>query len=102
MSPIQLEEDDVMVSFDVTALFPSVPVDRSLEVVQDLLEKDNTLTDRTNISISHIIELLESCLRLTYFIYDRQIYSQVEGTAMGSPVSPIVANILIIIIYSFV
>ncbi len=102
MSPIQLEEDDVMVSFDVTALFPSVPVDRSLEVVQDLLEKDNTLTDRTNISISHIIELLESCLRLTYFIYDGQIYSQVEGTAMGSPVSPIVANILIIIIYSFV
>ncbi len=82
-----------MVSFDVTAFFTSVPVDRNLEVVQDLLEKDNMLTDRTNITISHIIELLESCLRLTYFFYNGQIYSQVEGTAMGFPVSPIVANI---------
>ncbi len=40
-----------------------------------------------------MIKLLEFCLQSTYFMFDGQIYSQVEGAAMGSPVSPIVANI---------
>ena len=40
-----------------------------------------------------IRDLLEICLKTTYFLYDGQIYSQVEGAAMGSPVSPIVANL---------
>ena len=43
--------------------------------------------------MGHVIKLLELCLRSTYFTFDGQIYSQVEGAAMGSPVSPIVANI---------
>ncbi len=30
---------------------------------------------------------------VTYFIFDEKIYSQVEGTAMGSPVNPIVASL---------
>ncbi len=46
-----------------------------------------------SLSVGHMIKLLELCLRSTYFMFDGQIYSQVEGAAMGSPVSPIVANI---------
>ena len=41
---------------------------------------------------SDIILLLEFCLKNTYFTYQDQFYEQVEGAAMGSPVSPIVAN----------
>ena len=37
--------------------------------------------------------LLAVCLQTTYFIFEGVIYSQVEGAAMGSPVSPIMANI---------
>ena len=32
-------------------------------------------------------------MKTTYFQYDGVLYSQVEGAAMGSPVSPIVANL---------
>ena len=40
-----------------------------------------------------IILLLEFCLKNTYFSFQGQFYEQVEGAAMGSPVSPIVANL---------
>ena len=33
------------------------------------------------------------CLKNTYFSFQDQFYEQVEGAAMGSPVSPIVANL---------
>ena len=32
------------------------------------------------------------CLNTKYFIYDGVFYKQKKGAAMGSPVSPIVAN----------
>ena len=42
-----------------------------------------------------MIELLGICLRTTYFLFDGNIYAQVEGAAMRSPVSPIVANLFV-------
>ena len=42
--------------------------------------------------VSDIILLLEFCLKNTYFSFQDQFYEQVEGAAIGSPVSPIVAN----------
>ena len=39
------------------------------------------------------MELLEVCLRSTYFSYDGVFYEQIDGAAMGSPVSPVVANL---------
>ena len=92
-SKCQLDEGDILVSFDVTALFTQVPVDKSLEIIHHKLSQDNTLANRTNLTAQQITDLLEICLRTTYFVYDEVIYSRVEGAAMGSPVSPIVANL---------
>ena len=41
----------------------------------------------------NIIELLDFCLNNTYFTFQGVFYQQTKGAAMGSPVSPIVANI---------
>ena len=57
------------------------------------MEKDHTLKERTVMEVSDIILLLEFCLKNTYFSFQDQFYEQVEGAAMGSPVSPIVANL---------
>ena len=80
-------------SYDVSALFTSVPVDPALNIIKDLLEKDNTLKERTVMKVSDIILLLEFCLKNTHFSFQDQFYEQVEGAAMGSPVRPIVANL---------
>ena len=74
-------------------LYTSVPIDPALNIIKDLLEKDNTLKERTVMEVGDIILLLEFCLKNTYFSFQGQFYEQVEGAAMGSPVSPIVANL---------
>ena len=77
----------------MSALFTSVPVDPTLNIIKDLLEKDHTLKERTVMEVSDIILLLEFCLKNTYFSFQDQFYEQGEGAAMGSHVSPIVANL---------
>ena len=51
------------------------------------------LKDRTVLPVKDIILLLEFCLKNMCFSFQDQFYEQVKGVAMGSPVSPIVANL---------
>ena len=44
-------------------------------------------------SVGDIVLLLEFCLKNTYFSFQGQFYEQVKGAAIGSPVSPIIANL---------
>ena len=90
---ITLAPGECLSSYDVSALFTSVPVDPALNIIKDLLEEDHTLKKRTVMEVSDIILLLEFCLKNTYFSLQDQFYEQVVGAAMGSPVSPIVANL---------
>ena len=90
---IQLGEDQCMVSFDVKALFTSVPTTKACNIIKQRLEEDPELSQRTSLSIGNIISLLEFCITSTYFSFQGKFYEQVEGAAMGSPLSPIVVNI---------
>ena len=45
-------------------------------------------------SIPQITSLLEFCLTQTYFLFQGKYYKQTQGAAMGSPISPLIANIL--------
>ena len=80
-------------SCNSTALFTSVPIDPALNIIKDLLEEDETLCNRTVLSVQNIIEFLGFSVNNTYISFQNKFYEQVEGVAMGSPVSPIVANL---------
>ena len=88
-----MKPNEVMVSMDVTALFTSIPRDKALATVRSRLEKDNTLSERTKLSVEDIVQLTDECLKCTYFVYNNKFYQQTEGTAMGSPFSPMIANL---------
>ena len=90
---ITLVPGECLSSYDVPALFTSVPIDPALKIIKDLLLKDPTLKDRAVIGVDDIILLLEFCLKKTCFSFQGHFFEQVEGAAMGSPVSPIVANL---------
>ena len=90
---IKLQQDECIMSYDVTALFTSIPIDSAIKTIQKHLEEDKDLSKRTNMTVGHIICLLEFCLRNTYFTFNGRFFEQTEGAAMGSPISPLVANI---------
>lgn len=82
-----------MVSYDVSALFTSIPVWDAITAVKDKLDQENNFLERTPpLSTDQILEPLTFCLDTTYFMYNDQFYKQIHGTAMGSPVSPVVAE----------
>ena len=95
MKGVHLAENEVLVRFDVVSLFIYVPIDEALQVIQESLREDESLSDRTPLSASRVVELLEMCLKSTYFSYGEVFYKQTQSAAMGSPVSAVVANLYI-------
>nr|VZI31132.1 unnamed protein product [Spirometra erinaceieuropaei] len=87
---MRLTEDEVMVSFDVTSLFTSIPQDLAIETVSELLESQYDETDVT-VKRRHLVQLLRLCLK-TYFTFEGTTYEQVKGTPMGSPLSGFIAE----------
>ena len=75
------------------ALFTSVPVQSAIQIVKQRLQQDITLPQRTSMSIAQITSPLEFCLTNTYFLFQGKYYEQVQGAAIGSPISPLIANI---------
>ena len=82
-----------LVSFDVVLLFTNVPIDLALSVVEKRLD-DVDVSDRTPLPKEALVSLLRLCLSSTTFYYNGTVYQQIFGTAMGSPVSVVVANIV--------
>ena len=91
---VTVASDEIMVSFDVRSLFTSIPVDLALTIVNERLQKDQDLAERTNMSISNSMKLLEFVLNHNYFKHNNIHYKQIFGCAMGSPISPVIADLV--------
>ena len=80
-------------TFDVKALYPSIPVKKALEVVRQKLEADETLKDRTKWTPKEIIDLLEICLETHFKTIGGRIFTQINGTPIGKSISGPIAGI---------
>ena len=89
-----LREDEIMVSFDVVSLFTCVPTDLAVQIARGRLEKDPTVPERTELLVDDTVNLLTLCLNATFLEIRGKVYQQVHGTAMGSPVSVVIANLV--------
>jgi hypothetical protein len=68
-----------MVSFDVVSLFTKLPIKEAMDLLGRNLEEGTLGFFRHVLTNSH-------------FTFSGQFYGQTDGVAMGSPLSPVVAN----------
>ena len=90
---IKIKPEECIMSYDVSALFTSIPIEPAIKIIEQQLKEDKDLHSRTNMKIHHIISLLRFCLSNSYFSFQGRFYQQTQGEAMGSPNSPVVANL---------
>ena len=69
---IKLEGDQCMMSYDVKALFTSVPIQPAINTITKLLEEE--LHQSTSLSVKNITSLLEVCLNSTYFTFQGRYF----------------------------
>ena len=73
MDDWKIEEGDILTSFDVVSLYTKIPIDKAIEFIRDIVNKNETT------------KLVEICLKSTFFSFRGEIYEKKEGVAMGSP-----------------
>jgi len=81
LQTIQIEPHDLLVSFDIVSLFTNVPIGDSLLLPEQHFNND-------------LVNLFRHVLTSTYFCFNGQYYKQTDGVAMGSPLSPVIANFI--------
>ncbi|KAH7943056.1 hypothetical protein HPB52_004420 [Rhipicephalus sanguineus] len=90
---LKLDDDDTMVSFDVTSLCTCVLIDVAAEVRSTALQSDASLPERTPFEVQDLRKLLQLCLENAYFVFQDCFYKQLQGTPMGASLSVSAANL---------
>ena len=88
----RIECSDMLVSFDVKSLFTSIPVEDACKILEEKLLADEELVNRSELTPKQITELTRTCLKTTFFKQNGKFFQQTEGASMGSPLSPVIAN----------
>ena len=93
---LTLAQNEKMVSFDATALFPSVPIMDATKLIKEMLEKDETLAARTRLSPGEICDLISLCLSSSNFIYNDRHHTQKDSGPIGLSLMVTVSQIWMI------
>ena len=91
---VQVPSGYHMVSFHVKSLFTNVPLEYTIGLVLERIYNKGELV--TNITRSEMKEMLLLCKKNVHFSYNHEIYIQRDGVAMGSPLGPVLAEILMV------
>uniref|UniRef100_A0A5S6Q520 Reverse transcriptase domain-containing protein n=2 Tax=Trichuris muris TaxID=70415 RepID=A0A5S6Q520_TRIMR len=91
---LRLQGNEVLVSYDVKDLFTNIPIPKTLSVLKELLNNDITLVQRTKLNPFHVVKLASFCMHEgNYFRFQDRFFTQRNGVPMGSPLSPVLAEV---------
>ena len=88
----EISQDEEMVSFDVSALFPSIPVKESINLLEDWLMQQNGGTS-WRIKVLSYLKLTRLCMEENYFTFRGEFFKQTQGAPMGNPLSPFLSEL---------
>lgn len=91
MKNIRITRNEILVSFDVTSLFPNVPIPYTLNILREWLMSN----DISNSKIDMYVDLAKLCMNQNIFQFDNKIYKQHFGTSMGNSLSAFMAELFL-------
>lgn len=89
LKDFEARRGEVLVSFDVTALFPNVPVADALLSFQRHLERCRIPPNQ----IEAYLLVAKTCMNQNFFSFRGKFYKQTFGLSMGNKLSPFLADI---------
>jgi len=84
---LSLPSGVILATYDVTALYPSIPIRDALRRIDKILRDANC---KDGVAI---MALLEWVMTNSYIEFEGQYFKQMQGTAMGTPVAPAFATL---------
>lgn len=88
-----ISSNDVLVSFDVESLFTNVPVEEVINIATDLVyHKDSVNTPDFD---KDVFKYLLNTATSGVFSFNEELYRQIDGVSMGSPLGPTLANLFL-------
>jgi len=86
------QSDHRVLSLDVVSLFTNVPIELICDSVKKCWEH---ISCNTRILLDEFIIAISLIINSTFFTFNSKFYRQIFGTPMGSPLSAILANIVL-------
>ena len=83
LEEVTIEEDEVMVSYNVKSLFTSVPIDEAYAAIEKIIRADDGVKKQTGMEADAILKLLKLCMTMTNFRFRNKHYALVDGLRMG-------------------
>lgn len=91
MQNIRLPPGHVLISLDVVSLFTNIPLDLVLHTITDAWE---IISQSCSIPQKLFLDLIQFISDNCYFTFQDKFYKQIFGTPMGSPISPVLARLV--------
>ena len=80
----KIEPDEIQVLYDVTNLYPSMPIDKAIDVIiHQLSEHCEDLKTRTKLTLVDIQQLIELCVSECYFLWDNFTWNLLNSGPIG-------------------
>ena len=92
MTNFKTNINSVILCADVTSLYPNIPINKGINTVYNVIKKLKLFSKN---HLDCLMHMLHWVLTNNYCTFDNNIYLQIKGTAMGTPVATTYANIFL-------
>ena len=92
---VKVPDGHQLISFDVyQSLFTNVPLQKTIDIILKRIYENEEIN--TCISKKDMKDMLILCTKNVHFSMNGDIYLQIDGVAMGSPLGPVLAGIFMV------